>query len=122
MVGKKSDRANCKGQLALTVWGERRLRRILCSQRNQTLALITTQLNDGASRIFSKRTVQCSLHRMDFGSHRSTRVPLLNARHRAARLTWAREHRDWSVVDCKQVAWSDESQFRLLNTDGSLRT
>ncbi|GFV70627.1 hypothetical protein TNCV_3842081 [Trichonephila clavipes] len=31
---KTSDRANCKGQLALTVRGERRLRRIVRSQRN----------------------------------------------------------------------------------------
>ncbi|GFS53735.1 transposable element Tc1 transposase [Trichonephila clavipes] len=55
------------------------------------------------------------------GSLRPTRIPLLNARHRAARFAWAREHRDWSVEDWKQVAWSDESRFRLLNADGSLR-
>lgn len=120
--GKKtSDRANCKGQLALTVRGERRLRRIVRSQRSQTLAQITTQLNDGASRTVSKRTVQRSLHRMGFGSRRPTRVPLLYTCHRAARLAWAREHRDWSVEDWKRVAWSDESRFRLLNADGRLR-
>ncbi|GFX20184.1 HTH_Tnp_Tc3_2 domain-containing protein [Trichonephila clavipes] len=85
---KTSDRANCKGQLAFTVRGERRHRRIV---RSQTLARITTQLNYGASRAVSKRTAQRSLHPMDFGSRRPTRVPLLNARHRAARLTWARE-------------------------------
>ncbi|GFX56420.1 HTH_Tnp_Tc3_2 domain-containing protein [Trichonephila clavipes] len=92
---KASDRANCKGQLALTVYGGRRPRRIIVSQRSKTLAQITTQLNDGASRIVSKRTVQRSLHRMDFRNHRPTRVPLLNARHRAAHLAWAREHRYW---------------------------
>ncbi|GFU37233.1 uncharacterized protein TNCV_4272341 [Trichonephila clavipes] len=47
---KTSDRAHCKGQLALTVRCERRLRRIVRSQRSQILAQITTQLNDGASR------------------------------------------------------------------------
>ncbi|GFV58510.1 HTH_Tnp_Tc3_2 domain-containing protein [Trichonephila clavipes] len=57
---------------------------------------------------------------MGFVSHRPLRVPLLNARLRAARLAWAREHRDWSVEDWKRVAWSDESQFRLLNADGRL--
>ncbi|GFW02055.1 HTH_Tnp_Tc3_2 domain-containing protein [Trichonephila clavipes] len=46
---KTSDRANCKGQLALTERGERRLRRIARSKRSQTLAQFTTQLNDGAS-------------------------------------------------------------------------
>ncbi|GFU38493.1 hypothetical protein TNCV_2434381 [Trichonephila clavipes] len=40
---------------------------------------------------------------------------------RTARLTWEREHRDWSAQDWKRVAWSDKSRFRLLSTDGRLR-
>ncbi|GFU17575.1 HTH_Tnp_Tc3_2 domain-containing protein [Trichonephila clavipes] len=83
---KTSDRANCKGQLVLTVRGERKLRRIVPNLRSQTLTQTTTLLNDGASRTVNKRTVQRSLHRMGFESNRPTRVPLLNARHRAARL------------------------------------
>ncbi|GFV62416.1 HTH_Tnp_Tc3_2 domain-containing protein [Trichonephila clavipes] len=83
---KTNDRTNCKGQLDLTVRGERRLRRIARRQRSQTLAQITTQLNDGASRRVSKWIVQRSLPRIGFISRRPTRVPLLNARHRAARL------------------------------------
>ncbi|GFW63731.1 HTH_Tnp_Tc3_2 domain-containing protein [Trichonephila clavipes] len=71
-----------KEHLALMAPAERRLRRIVRRQRSQTLAQITTQLNDGASSTVSKRTVQRSLHGMGFGSRRPTRVPLLNARHR----------------------------------------
>ncbi|GFU00417.1 hypothetical protein TNCV_4259251 [Trichonephila clavipes] len=57
MVDKKtSDCANCKEQLVSTVRGEKWLRRIVRSQRCQTLVRITTQLNYGASRIVSKRT------------------------------------------------------------------
>ncbi|GFX51576.1 HTH_Tnp_Tc3_2 domain-containing protein [Trichonephila clavipes] len=108
MVDKiTSDRANCKGQLALTIHGERQFRGIVRSQRSQKLAQITTQLNDGDSRTVSKRTVQRSLHPMGLGSRRPTRVPLLNARHQAARLVWAKENRDWSVENRKQVAWID---------------
>ncbi|GFV91664.1 HTH_Tnp_Tc3_2 domain-containing protein [Trichonephila clavipes] len=114
---KASDRENCKEQLALTARGEKRLWRIVRSQRSQTLAQITTHLNDGASRTISKRTVQRSLHHMGFTRRRPTRVPLLNARHRTARLAWTREHIDWSVEDWKLVAWSDESRFRLLNAN-----
>ncbi|GFT45493.1 hypothetical protein TNCV_3781331 [Trichonephila clavipes] len=44
---------------------------------------------------------------MGFWSRRPRREPLLNARHRAARLAWAREPRDW-----KRVAWNDESRCR----------
>ncbi|GFV94670.1 HTH_Tnp_Tc3_2 domain-containing protein [Trichonephila clavipes] len=56
------------------------------SQRSRTLAQNTSKLKVGASRTVSKWTVQRSLHRMVLGSHRPTRVPLLRARHRAARL------------------------------------
>ncbi|GFX22561.1 hypothetical protein TNCV_2784961 [Trichonephila clavipes] len=69
---KTSDRANCKGQLALTMCGERLLR--LSVRRQQ-----------------SKWIVQHSLHRMSFGSRRLTRVPLFNALQRASRLVWARQ-------------------------------
>ncbi|GFT16644.1 HTH_Tnp_Tc3_2 domain-containing protein [Trichonephila clavipes] len=69
---KNNVRGNWKGQLALTVRGKRRLRRVVRSQRSQTLAQITSQLNDGTSGTVSKRTVQCSLHRMGFGSRRPT--------------------------------------------------
>ncbi|GFW77036.1 uncharacterized protein TNCV_2724661 [Trichonephila clavipes] len=55
---KTSDRANCKGQLSLTVRGKRRLRRIVSSQRSQTLAQITTNLNDSAS--FQSLNVLCN--------------------------------------------------------------
>ncbi|GFX15020.1 HTH_Tnp_Tc3_2 domain-containing protein [Trichonephila clavipes] len=101
---KISDRANCKETLALTVRGERRLKRIVRSQQSQTLDQITSQLNDGASRTVSKRTAQFSLHCTGFGSRRPIRVQWLNAGHRAACLVWTREQRDWSVEDWKRVA------------------
>ncbi|GFY26318.1 transposable element Tc1 transposase [Trichonephila clavipes] len=81
---KSSYRENCKGQLALTVLGERRLRRIIHRQRSQTLTQIATQLNDGDSRTVSKWTMQRSLHRMGFDWKRvawsdESRFRLLNA-------------------------------------------
>ncbi|GFS98446.1 HTH_Tnp_Tc3_2 domain-containing protein [Trichonephila clavipes] len=96
---KTRDRANCKGQLALSVHDERRFGSISRSQRSQLLARITTQFNDGACRTVSKRTVQCSLHSMGTGSRRRQREPLLNFRLQTARHSWAREHRYWSVED-----------------------
>ncbi|GFX35118.1 HTH_Tnp_Tc3_2 domain-containing protein [Trichonephila clavipes] len=82
------------GQLELTMHSERRIRRIVRSQQSQTLAKITAQLNDGASGTVSKQAVQRWLHRMCFRSRGPSRVSLFNARHRAARLAWAREHKD----------------------------
>ncbi|GFT92654.1 HTH_Tnp_Tc3_2 domain-containing protein [Trichonephila clavipes] len=105
MVGgqKTSDWAPFKGQLALAERGERCFKCIVRSQRSQTLAQITTQLEDGARSIVRKRTVKRLLHRMSFGSRRPTKVPFLIAHHRAARLVWE-EHIDWSVEDWKRVA------------------
>ncbi|GFW42477.1 hypothetical protein TNCV_4256721 [Trichonephila clavipes] len=44
---------------------------------------------------------------------RSTRIPLFNAYHRAARIPWTIQQRDWK--------WSDESQLQLLNFNEKLR-
>ncbi|GFT95459.1 HTH_Tnp_Tc3_2 domain-containing protein [Trichonephila clavipes] len=104
MLEKNYDRANCKGQLALIVRGERQLRRIVRSHRSQTLVQTTTQLKDGASRTISKLTVQSSFHCIGFGSCQATSVPSLNTRHRTTSLAWAREHRDWCVDDWERVA------------------
>ncbi|GFV37886.1 HTH_Tnp_Tc3_2 domain-containing protein [Trichonephila clavipes] len=107
--------------------GERWLWCIVLSQRSQTLAQITTQLYDGASRTISKRIVQLSLHRTGFESRRPMRAPLLIAHHWAARLTWARHEarsstfRDCRVEDWKRIARSDESRLRLLIADERLR-
>ncbi|GFT00384.1 transposable element Tc1 transposase [Trichonephila clavipes] len=52
---------------------------------------------------------------------RPTREPLLKARHRAARLAWEREHRDWSVKYWKRVAWSNECRFCRPYATGRLK-
>ncbi len=46
------------------------------------------------------------------------RKPLLLPRHVAARLSWAKEHRDWTVEMWRKVVWSDESKFNIFQSDG----
>ncbi|GBL76575.1 hypothetical protein AVEN_274111-1 [Araneus ventricosus] len=55
---------------------------------------------------------------MGLCSRRSTPVPLLTKRHRQLRLQWAGEHRDWTMDECKRVAWSDETGFLIRHVDG----
>ncbi|GFU44450.1 HTH_Tnp_Tc3_2 domain-containing protein [Trichonephila clavipes] len=59
---------------------------------------------------FSRSTVSldCMVRDCSGIFRQPTRVPLLNAHHQTARLSWTREHRDWSVEDWKRVAWSNE--------------
>ncbi|GFW42487.1 hypothetical protein TNCV_4256821 [Trichonephila clavipes] len=54
---KPSDRANCKGQLALTLRGERRLMHFVRSHRSQKLAQIITQLNNDGSRTLTHHSL-----------------------------------------------------------------
>jgi Transposase. len=44
--------------------------------------------------------------------------PLLQQRHRKARLEFAEEHAEWTVEDWKKVFWSDEVKINRLGSDG----
>nr|CAH7743161.1 unnamed protein product [Callosobruchus chinensis] len=48
---------------------------------------------------------------------RPLRVPLLTARHRTARLQWARAHQDWLLPQWKNVLFLDDSRFVLVSDD-----
>ena len=44
--------------------------------------------------------------------------PSLTADQRTARLSWALEHRNWTMDDWKRVIWSDETKINRFNSDG----
>nr|CAH7754409.1 unnamed protein product [Callosobruchus chinensis] len=46
-------------------------------------------------------------------------MPLLTARHRTARLQWARAHRDWLLPQWRNVLFSDESRFGVVSGGGT---
>lgn len=106
---------------ALNDRDRRRLCRIVNVNRHATLRQITAGINVGRTRDVSDRTVRRNLSSLGYGSRRPTRVPLLTARHRLQRLSWAREHIGWSLDQWKTVAWSDESRFQLVRADGRVR-
>ncbi len=57
---------------------------------------------------------------MDYSSKRPHRVPLLSDKNRKGRIQFAQVHQNWTIEDCKNVAWSDESRF-LLHSDSRVR-
>ncbi len=58
---------------------------------------------------------------MGYSSRRSHRVPLRSAKNRKCRLQFTQAHQNWTIEDCKNVAWSDESWFLLQHSDGRVR-
>ncbi len=58
---------------------------------------------------------------MGYSSRRPHPVPLLSAKNRKRRIQFTQAHQSWTIEDCKNVAWSDESQFLLRHSDGRVR-
>ncbi|GFX90900.1 transposase domain containing protein [Trichonephila clavipes] len=103
--GETSSRRHGVGRLhAIKEKCHRRLSRMVKQNRSQTVTQLTAQCNAGQSRIVLEHTVQLTLLDMGLRSKRHTREPLLTKRHRQLRLSWARDHRDWSMYQWERVA------------------
>ncbi len=58
---------------------------------------------------------------MDYSRRRPHRVLLRSAKNRTRRIQFTQTHQNWTIEDCKNVAWSDESRFLLQHSDGRVR-
>ncbi len=52
---------------------------------------------------------------------KTTPVPLLSAKNRKRRIQFSQAHQSWTIEDCKNVAWFDESRFLLRHSDSRVR-
>ncbi len=57
---------------------------------------------------------------MDSSSRRPHRVPLRSDKNSTRRIQFTQTHQNWTIEDCRNVAWSDESRF-LRHSDGRVR-
>ncbi|GFV53812.1 HTH_Tnp_Tc3_2 domain-containing protein [Trichonephila clavipes] len=71
----------------------RRLTRIIKRDRRANLPQIVADFNAGQSTSVTVQTIKRNIIAMGFRSRRPSRVPLLSARHKALRLSWACQHR-----------------------------
>ncbi len=95
--------------------------RLVRDDRKAKVTQITTRYNQGMQNTISEHTTRRTLKQMGYSSRRPHRVPLLSAKNRKRRLQFARAHQNWTIEDWKNVAWSDESRFRLRHSDGRVR-
>ncbi|GFV58883.1 HTH_Tnp_Tc3_2 domain-containing protein [Trichonephila clavipes] len=116
--GKASNlRHRCCRKKIMQKRNQRLLTRIIKRDRHATLPQIAADFNTRPSTSVTGQTIQRNIIDMGFRSQMPTRV----ARSKAARLAWTRQHRHLTVDDCRNVAWSHESRFRLNRAHGCVR-
>ncbi len=97
-------------------WCQRRRGRLVCDDRKAKVTQITTRYYQDMQNTISEHTTCRTLKQMGYSSRRPHRMPLLTAKNRK----FAQAHQNWTLEDCKYVAWSDESRFLLQHSDGSI--
>ncbi len=105
----------------ISCWCQRRMDRLVRDYRKAKVTQITTRYNQGMQNTISEHTTRRTLKQMGYSSRRPHRVPLLSAKNRKRRLQFTQTHQNWTIEDWKNVAWSDESRFRLRHSDGRVR-
>ncbi len=102
------------------VRGQRRMDRLVRDDRKTTVTQITTHYNQDLQNTISEHTTHRTLKQMDSSSRRPHRVPLLSDKNSTRRIQFTQTHQNWTIEDCKNVAWSDESWFLLHSDVGSV--
>nr|CAH7763863.1 unnamed protein product [Callosobruchus chinensis] len=83
-------------------------------KRSVTVPVLRSQFQRTFNRVISTATIRRRVLASGLRCRRPLRVPLLTARHRTARLQWARAHQDWLLPQWRNVLFSDESRFGLI--------
>lgn len=101
-----------------TFWMDRRIKRI--SQRDPWLSgpRIIAEIPEleVSARTVERRLVEAKLY-----SRRPAKKPSVSERNRHARLEFAQQHLNWTVQDWGKVLFSDESRYKIFNSDGMKR-
>lgn len=86
-------------------------------ERSVTVPVLRSQFQRTFNRVISTATIRRRVLASGLRRRRPLRVPLLTARHRTARLQWARAHQHWLLPQWRNVLFSDESRFGLVSDD-----
>nr|CAH7716558.1 unnamed protein product [Callosobruchus chinensis] len=96
---------------------DRYIAQLARKERSVTVPVLRSQFQRTFNPLISNATIRRRVLASGFRCRRPLRVPLLTARHRTARLQWARAHRDWLLPQWRNVFFSDESRFGLVRDD-----
>nr|CAH7721190.1 unnamed protein product [Callosobruchus chinensis] len=87
-------------------------------ERSVTVPVLRSQFQRTFNRAISTATIRRRALASGLRCRRPLKVPLLTARHRTARLQWAKDHQDWLLPQWRNVLFSDESRFGLRKCFG----
>uniref|UniRef100_A0AAY5KS60 Transposase Tc1-like domain-containing protein n=1 Tax=Esox lucius TaxID=8010 RepID=A0AAY5KS60_ESOLU len=97
--GKTSSmRQSCLRKCLVDARDQRRMGRLIQTDRRATLTEITTCYNRGMQQSICEATTHTTLRRMGYNSRRPHRVPLIST-NRKNRLQFARAHQNCTVED-----------------------
>lgn len=65
-----------------------------------------------------RNTIAKALKESGFVCRVKRKKPLLTKQHKQKRFAWAKKHETWTVDEWKNVIWSDETAFMLVNGEG----
>ncbi len=112
-----SERQLCGWKCLVDVRGQRRMDRLVRDDRKTTVTQITTRYNQDLQNSISEHTTHRTLKQMGSSSRRPHRVPLRSDKNSTRRIQFTPDHQNWTIEDCRNVAWSDESRFLLQHSD-----
>lgn len=120
-IDSTTRRANCGDPLTTDPRGERRLRRLVRTDRYPTANQLDAWMNSGAIRRVSNTTVKRTLLHTGLRSRHLMTTPMLTAEHRKQRRRFAQPYLHLTFFDWKRIAFSDKSCFQLHRSNGCWR-
>ncbi|CEI87984.1 hypothetical protein RMCBS344292_02389 [Rhizopus microsporus] len=84
----------------------------------ESAVTVAKQLNSELSIDVNPQTVRNALVEAGIGAVEKVSKPLLTAKHRKARLQFAKRYQHWTVEDWRRVIWPDETKINRFNSDG----
>ena len=90
---------------------------MVLKNRKATANEINLALQDSGVNV-SNRTVRRRLFSAGLRARKPSKRPYLNDKQRKKRLSWAREHLEWTKDNWKKVLWSDKTKISIFGSDG----
>lgn len=102
----------------LTPQETRLIVRKLNTGQMQTVVEVTKHLNTERDDPINAETVRRAVKKQGMKAVYKKKKPLLEKRHKKARLAFANKYKEWTEDDWAKVIWSDETKINLLGSDG----